>query len=129
METHEIQENGQGGAGLAWVAALLVSFYCVCAYVFLLRSTEIFIELFGSIGVELPLATKLLIPTYSWLYPLFFVGAAVLVIAKEYVLRDVRHRLTATVIISAGAISLAGLVQYALNLPLRDLVQKLNQIK
>lgn len=129
METHQIQENGQQGKGLAWVAALLVSLCCICICVFLLRSTGVFTELFKSIGIELPLATRLLIVTYPWLYPLLFVGAAVLVIAKEFALRDVRRRLAATVIIFAAVVSSAELMQYVLNLPLLDLVQKLNQIK
>lgn len=86
-------------------------------------------ELFKNIGVELPQATRLLIATYSWLYPLLFGGAAALVVAKEFVLRDVRHRLAVTLIIFVAAVFSAGLVQKVLYLPLLDLVQKLNQIK
>jgi type II secretory pathway component PulF len=129
MERHEIQENSQQGKGLAWVAALLVSLCCICTCVFLLRSTGIFRELFKGLGVELPLTTRLLIATYSWLYPLLFVGAAVLVIAKEFALRDVRSKLAATVIIFVAAVSSAGLVQYVLYLPLLELVKKLSQAK
>ena len=129
MQTQEIRENSQQGMGLAWVAALLVSLCCICTCVFLLRSTGVFAELFKGLGVELPLATRFLITTYSWLYPLLFLGAAVLVIAKEFVLRDVRRRLAATLIIFVAAVSSAGLVQYALYLPLFDLVKKLSQAK
>jgi uncharacterized membrane protein YhaH (DUF805 family) len=129
MQTQEIRENSQQGKGLAWVAALLVSLCCICTCVFLLRSTGVFAELFKGLGVELPLATRFLITTYSWLYPLLFLGAAVLVIAKEFVLRDVRRRLAATLIIFVAAVSSAGLVQYALYLPLFDLVKKLSQAK
>jgi len=129
METHEIQEDSERGKGLAWVAALLVSLCCICACLFLLGSTGIFTELFKGLGVELPAPTRFLIETYSWLYPLLFVGAALLVIAKEFLLRDVRRRLATTVIIFVAAVSWVGLVQYALYLPLLDLVKKLSQTK
>jgi type II secretory pathway component PulF len=129
METHEIHENGQQGKGLAWVATLLVSVGCLSACILLLRFTGIFTELFKGLGVELPQATRFLIATYSWLYPLVFVGAAALVIAKEFVLSDVRRRLGSTLIIFVAAASAVGLVQYALNLPLLELVKKLSQAK
>ena len=128
METHEMQDS-QRGKGLAWVATLLVSLSCICACIFLLLSMGSFTELFKGLGVELPLATRFLIATYSWLFPLLFVGAAVLVIAKEFVLRDVRRRLAATVIIFVATVSWVGLVHYVLYLPLFDLVKKLNQTK
>jgi type II secretory pathway component PulF len=129
MEKFEIEKNSQKGNGFAWVASLLVSLCCIYVCVILTRSTGIFTGLFKDLGVELPLATRFLVATYSWLYPLLFVGAAVLVIAKEFVLRDIQRRLATTVIIFVVAVSSVGLVQYVLNMPLLDLVRKLSQIK
>jgi hypothetical protein len=127
MEEHEIQEHNQKGKGLAWVASVLVSLCSVWMCVILARSTGIFGELFKGLGVEPPSATRFLVATYSWLYPIVFIGSAILVIAKEFMLRDVQRRLAVTVIIFVVAMSSAGLAQYLLSVPLLDLVQKLNK--
>jgi hypothetical protein len=127
MEEHEIQEHNQKGKGLAWVASVLVSLCSVWMCVILARSTGIFGELFKGLGVEPPSATRFLVATYSWLYPIVFIGSAILVIAKEFMLRDVQRRLAVTVIIFVVAMSSAGLAQYLLSEPLLDLVQKLNK--
>jgi len=129
MEQREIQIISRKERGFAWVAAIFVSLCCIYICLVLVQSTGIFKELFKGLGVELPLATRFLIATYIWLYPLLFSGAAVLVIAKEFVLRDMRRRLAATAIVFVGAISSVGLVQYVLYLPLLDLVRKLSQAK
>jgi uncharacterized membrane protein len=129
MENHEIEKNTQKGKGFAWVAALLVALGCICTCVFLFQSTGIFREMFKGIGVELPLATRFLITTYSWFYPLVFIGAAVLVIAKEFVLGNIQRRLAATVIVFLVVVSSVGLVQYVLYLPLLELVKRLSQAK
>jgi hypothetical protein len=127
MEERKIQEHSQKGKGLAWLASVLVSLCSVWMCVTLARSTKIFGELFKGLGVEPPSATRFLVATYSWLYPIVFIGSAILVIAKEFILRDVQRRLAVTVIIFIVAMSSAGLAQYILNLPLLDLVQKLNK--
>jgi hypothetical protein len=129
MEKHEIQQISRKEKGFAWAASLFVSLYCIYTCVILVQSTGIFRELFKGLGVELPPATRFLIATYSWLYPVVFVGAAALVIGKEFVLRDVPRRLAATLIIFVAAVSAVGFVQYALNLPLLELVKKLSQVK
>jgi hypothetical protein len=79
----------------------------------------------SGLGVELPGATRFLLATYVWLFPVFFVGAAILVIAKEFVMRDVRGRLAATLVIFVTAASSVGLVVFVLHLPLLELVRKL----
>ena len=127
MEINEIEKKSRKGKWFALVAALIVSLCCIFTCVILIQATRIFGNLLRDLGMELPLATRFLIATYSWLYPLLFVGAAVLVIAKEFVIRDMGRRWAATVIIFLVVISSAGLVQYVLNLPLLDLVQKLGK--
>jgi NADH:ubiquinone oxidoreductase subunit K len=66
-----------------------------------------------------------LLATYAWLFPVFFVGAAILVIAKEFVMRDVRGRLAATLVIFVTAASSVGLAVLVLYLPLLELLRKL----
>jgi len=129
MEQREVQVISRKERGFAWVAAIFVSLCCLYTCLVLVESTGSFKELFKGLGVELPLATRFLISTYIWLYPLLFIAAAVLVITKEFMLRDLRLRITTTGIVFLAAISSVGLVQYVMNLPLLDLVQKLSQIK
>jgi len=129
METREIQIVSRKELWFAWGTSVFVSLCCIFICIALVQFTRNFMELFKGIGVELPLATRLLIATYSWLFPLLFVGAAVLVIAKEFVLHKMRHRLATTAVVFLAAISSVGLVQYVLYLPLLDLVKKLSQAK
>ena len=129
MEKHEIQIISRKEQGFAWGASIFVSLCCICTCVVLVQSTGIFRELFKGLGVEIPLLARFLIATYSWLYPLLFIGAAVLVIAKEFVLHDMRYRLATTAVVFLAAVSSVGLVQYVLYLPMLDLVKKLSQAK
>src|SRR5437867_12943719 len=99
MESQEIEAISRKEKGFAWDASTFVSLCCIYACVVLVQSTGIFRELFKGLGVELPLATRFLIATYTWLYPLLYLGAAVLVIAKEFILRDMRLRLATTVVV------------------------------
>src|SRR6266850_3259170 len=109
MEGHEIQPSGGQAKWLGWVASMLVSLGCLFACLVLVRSIGIFNTMFQGLGVELPGATRFLLTTYAWLFPVFFVGAAILVIAKEFVMRDVRGRLAATLVIFVAAASSVGL--------------------
>jgi hypothetical protein len=83
MEQGEILIISRKERGFAWVAAIFVSLWCIYICLVLVPSIGIFKELFKGLGVELPLVTRFFIATYIWLCPLLFVGAAVLVIAKE----------------------------------------------
>ena len=129
METPEIRITSRKEQGFAWGASIFVSLCCIFACVVLVQSTGIFRELFKGLGVEIPPTTRFLIATYSWLYPLLYIGAAVMVIAKEFVLRNMRNRLVTTAVVFLAAISSVELVQYVLYLPLLDLVKKLSQAK
>ena len=125
MEEHEIQQSGSQAKWLGWGASTLVSLGCLFACLVLVRSIAIFNTLFQGLGVELPGATRFLLATYVWLFPVFFVGAAILVIAKEFVMRDVRGRLAATLVIFVTAASSVGLAVFVLYLPVLELLRKL----
>jgi uncharacterized membrane protein len=129
VESHEIQPRNLPGKIHAWLLSVLMSFGCLLVCSALYRSTAIFGDLFKGLGVELPLATKFLIASYSWLYPLFFGAVVILLIAKEFFLHGIRRRLVATGIIFFAVISSLELVHYVLYLPLLDLVQRLSQTK
>lgn len=125
MEEHEIQPSGGQAKWLGWVASMLVCLGCLWTCLVLVSSMGIFNTMFQGLGVELPGATRFLLATYLWLFPIFLVGAAILVIAKEFVMRDVRGRLAATLVIFVTAASFVGLVVFVLYLPLLELVRKL----
>ena len=125
MEEHEIQPSDGQAKWLGRGASILVSFGCLFACLVLVQSIEIFNTLFQGLGVELPGATRFLLATYVWLFPFLFVGAAILVIAKEFVMRDVRGRLAATLVIFVTAASSVGLVVFVLYLPVLELLRKL----
>src|SRR5882724_2624381 len=125
MEEDEVQPSGGQAKWLGWGASMLVSLGCLFACSVLVRSIGIFNTMFQGLGVELPGATRFLLTTYAWLFPVFFVGAAILVIAKEFVMRDVRGRLAATLVIFVAAASSVGLAVLVLYLPLLELLRKL----
>ena len=129
MGPHDIQPNTERGNALALTASVIVALCCLIGYFILVRSTGIFVQMFIGLGVELPRTTRLVIATYSWLFPLIFGGAAIVVIVKEFLLRDVHRRLALTLIIFVLTVSSAAFAAYAMYLPLFDLAQKLSQTK
>jgi hypothetical protein len=58
------------GSVFTWIATALACAYIVWTGTMLYLSTPIFINMFMSMGVELPLATRILIATYRLGYPL-----------------------------------------------------------
>ena len=129
MDSHDLQTRNLLGKILTWLLSVLMSLGCVLGCIVLYQSTSIFGNMFKGLGVELPLATKFLIASYTWLYPLLFGGAAMVLIVKEFVVRDTRRRLAVTGFTFLVLMSSLGLVHYVLYLPLFDLVQKLSQAK
>src|SRR4051812_30254512 len=76
------------GSVFTWIATILACAYVMGTGVMLYVSTPKFIDMYLSMGVELPLPTRLVIATYRFLYPLWFGGATVLVIAKQFSVRE-----------------------------------------
>jgi len=95
----------------------------------LFQATPIFRDLFNGLGVDLPVATKFLLANYVWLYPVFFGGAAILLIVCEFAVHEKRRRLTATIIIFSASVSSLAVAYFILYLPCFDLVVKLNRAK
>ena len=76
MEQTEILHPSQRDNILAWAASLFTALCCIFAIVILAESISMFIQLFIGLGVELPLPTRVLIQTYSWVLPFIFIGMA-----------------------------------------------------
>jgi hypothetical protein len=126
MESAEILRDNQRDSVLAWIASLFTALCCILALVILAESVSEFMQLFIALRVELPLPTRLLIQTFSWVLPFLFIGMATLLIAKEFLIRETRMRLISTGLMFVVTVACVGLVYFILNLPLFDLAEKLN---
>jgi hypothetical protein len=117
--------NGRREGVLAWFASGLLCIYFAWSYAALLRYTRVFMTLFGSLGVELPAPTRFLIATHFFLYPLLFVGAGVLVIAKEFLVPDKRLSLIISLVVALLTLLAVDSIKSVFILPLLELAQKL----
>lgn len=89
--------------------------------------TPKFIDMYSSMGVELPLPTRIVIAFYRFVYPVLFGGASSLVIAKQFFVREkwVSLSITLAAIVMVNIIS--GGTVWALYQPLFDMAEKLNK--
>ena len=89
----------------------------------------IFAQLFKGLGVDLPFPTNLLMVTYWWSLPLFYLFASGVAVVKQFVaLHGVRSRLANLTLIFAG-ILMPPLMVLCMYLPLFVLSHKLQQLK
>jgi hypothetical protein len=126
MESAEVLRDNQRDNILAWIASLFTALCCILALVILAESVSEFMQLFIALRVELPLPTRLLIQTFSWVLPFLFIGMATLLIAKEFLIHETRMRLISTGLMFVVTVAWVGLVYFILNWPLFDLAEKLN---
>ena len=119
--------NERPGGILTWSVTILACVYIAWTGGSLYYSTPIFLNMYSSMGVELPLATKVVIAGYRFFYPVLFGGAAALVITKQFFVREkwISVSFTLGAIVVVGLIS-QGIVR-ALYRPLFDLAEKLSK--
>jgi hypothetical protein len=111
---------------ITWSATLLGCAYSLWSLLSLFRSTASFQNLFISLNVELPLPTRVVLRTYPWSYPVCFGGAAVLLIAKQFYVREKWPSLTTSAIITLLVDIARGWITNALFAPLYVLIEKLH---
>ena len=123
----EKNEARKPGTPLTWGLSLVACAYCLWMGATLFYSAHAFAELYSSIGVDLALSTKIIISFYWMIYPIVFGGAAVLVIAKQYYVRDKWVNISVTL----GAVLVADFVSdlavNALYRPLWDFMGKISK--
>jgi type II secretory pathway component PulF len=90
-------------------------------------STRTFVNMYSSMGVDLPFLTRIIIWFYPVLYPTLFGGAAILVIAKQYFVREKWVNISATLGTVLVADFFSNVIVGALYRPLCDLMEKLNK--
>jgi hypothetical protein len=131
MATQEpgLQKADQPGRGsvFTWIATILACAYILWSGAMLYLATPKFINMYSSMGVDLPLATRIVIAFYRFLYPVLFGGATALVIAKQFFVRKkwVSLSITLATVVMVDIIS-RGTV-WALYRPLFDMMEKLSK--
>lgn len=115
------------GSVFTWTATALACAYIVWSGTMLYLSTPRFIDLFSSMGLELPLPTRIVIATYRFGYPLWFGGATALVIAKQFFVREKWPNLSISLMAVVMVDILSRTVVWALYRPIFDMTEKLNK--
>ena len=110
---------------IAWFASVFSFLYYIWLYATLSRQTEIIIESLPNMSVELPASTRLLILFRFWLYPLLFLGSGILLITKEFFVRDKRLSLIFTLAVAVLVLFVTNSIKDSLFLPFVALVEKL----
>jgi len=111
---------------LSWALTAFVALQCAVSAIAMVRVVPVFQEMFKGIGVELPWPTRLLLATYYWSLPAFFLTLVVLLIGKEFALQQNRRKFLLTGEIFLAAVFTPGLVMLILYLPLFVLIHRLN---
>ena len=121
-------KNGPGSSRSPWwlTVSCCIYFVILCGSYFIF--VPIFAELFKGLGVDLPFPTNLLMATYRWSLPFFYLFASGVAVVKQFVpLQGVRSRLANFTLIFAGILMLP-LVVLCMYLPLFVLIHKLHQM-
>lgn len=115
------------GSVFTWIATILACAYIVWSGTALYLSTPKFIDMYSSLGVELPLATRIVLATYRFGYPLWFGGATALVIVKQFYMREKWPNLSITLVAVVIADITSRVIVWALYRPIFDITEKLNK--
>jgi hypothetical protein len=134
METQNLSTQEGGGLNInklpasriPWYIAALGAIHFLFLYIALAKVVPIFANLFAGLGVDPPLPTRFLIATHSWIFPVLFVGSAILYLSIPFwQLSRHRRRLFTFVFIFVG-FAFAPLIIVILYLPMFDLIHKLS---
>jgi len=110
-----------------WAATILASAYILWSGTILYLSTPKFVDLYSSLGVDLPLATRIVTTVYRFAYPLLFGGATALIIAKQFYVRPKWINLGITLASTLVVDIICRGTVWALYRPIFDLTEKLNK--
>jgi hypothetical protein len=115
------------GSIFTWTVTVLACAYILWTGTMLYLATPRFADLYSSLNAELPLPTRIVFAVYRFAYPLLFLGAAALIIAKQFYVREKWVNLGITLgatlvveIMSRGTI-------WALYHPMFDMAEKLHK--
>ena len=115
------------GTPLTWTLSILACAYFLWTGFALFFSTRIFAAMFASMGATLPQPTGAVIGAYQFLYPLLFGGAAILVIVKQFYIREKWANISATLAVTVVVNIISNGIVSALYRPVFDITEKLNK--
>jgi len=113
------------GTAISWLLSAYVAFQCALTAILMIRIVPIFADMLRGLQVELPWPTRLLLATYYWSLPAFFLILVALIIGKEFAIQENRRKFVLTGEIFLAAVFTPGLVILILYLPLFVLIHKL----
>jgi cellulose synthase/poly-beta-1,6-N-acetylglucosamine synthase-like glycosyltransferase len=115
------------GSVFTWIATILACAYILWSGTMLYLATPRFADLYSSLNAELPLPTRIVLAVYRFAYPLLFLGATALVIAKQFYVREKWVSLSITL----GAVLVVEIMSrgtiWALYRPIFEMTEKLNK--
>jgi hypothetical protein len=120
-------ENNRPGNVFTWIATVLACAYIVWSGTMLYLSTPIFINMFKSMGVELQGPAWFVMQNYYWTYPILFAGAAALVLAKQFYVREKWPNLSITLAAVLVVDMISRGIVWALYRPLFEFMEKVNK--
>ena len=123
----EKTEIPKPGTPLTWGLSLVACAYCLWMGATLFYSAHAFANLYSTIGVHLPFLSRIILGFYGVLYPILYGGAAILVIAKQYFVREKWVNISVTMSTVLVADFIGNLSVNALYRPLWDLPEKLSK--
>ena len=128
VNTQTAEYTNQRGVGIAsWVLTFAACIYFGWLAFNLYRTTGVFMNMFASMGVEMPLATRFVIANYRWSYPIFFGSAAALMLGKQFFVRARWPNLTASLAMIVVMDVVTNELVASLYRPLVDFMEKLNR--
>ena len=127
VELDKSSRTDRSVTAITWLATVLACSYFLWIGWSLYRSISVFADMYTSMGVVLPVITRLVVANYRWLFPVFFLGATGVMVAKQFFVRDKWVNLSIT-FITALAVDLVGSgIVRALYRPLFDIIEKLSK--
>jgi hypothetical protein len=111
-------------AVLAWMATLLSCAYLYWAYTTLASGTTALESALGPREAQLPGPTRFVLDHHVWLYPVVLGSTALLLVAKEIVLRSKRLTLALTLSIALVSLFVADSFKTLLLAPLVEILAK-----
>jgi hypothetical protein len=109
---------------LAWLATLLSCAYLYWAYTTLASGTAALVKALGPRAAELPASAQFVLRHHVWLYPAVLGSTALLLVAKELVLRSKRVTLPLTLAIALVALFVTDSLKTLLLSPLVEMLAK-----
>ena len=124
-ESAQISPDPRITQALAWLSSAVVSIICITTGLGFIGVVRIFRNLFDSLGLELPFPIRFLLSNYTWLCPVIFLGIAVALIARQFIVKDIKRRFIETAAAAAAASVSVMVIVLAMYFPLFQLIWKL----